>query len=163
MSLPRNYLLITALWLISLFIGSFTYSQSDDVGSGDSPNVILFSMDDLNDWVSPLGYSQAITPNMDRLADAGVLFTNAHADRESYAVINSNWRYIRYNDGTEELYNVKEDPHEWNNLMGTKKYDSVIQSMKQSAPEVFAPSATSKNELRLGVDGDSFHWEPKNK
>jgi arylsulfatase A-like enzyme len=26
------------------------------------------------------------------------------------------WRYIRYNDGSEELYNEKNDPHEWTNL-----------------------------------------------
>lgn len=35
------------------------------------PNVIIFATDDLNDWVTPLGYKQAITPNMDRLARQG--------------------------------------------------------------------------------------------
>lgn len=43
------------------------------------PNVIFFSLDDMNDFVNPLGYSQAKTPNMDRLAKMGTLFTNAHA------------------------------------------------------------------------------------
>ena len=45
----------------------------------DQPNVIFFAMDDLNDWVTPLGYNQAKTPNMDRLAKMGVNFTYAHA------------------------------------------------------------------------------------
>jgi len=31
------------------------------------PNVIFFVMDDLNDWVTPLGYDQVTTPNLDRL------------------------------------------------------------------------------------------------
>lgn len=43
------------------------------------PNVLFIAMDDLNDWVSCLGgHPQTITPNLDRLAASGVLFTNAH-------------------------------------------------------------------------------------
>lgn len=42
------------------------------------PNVLFFALDDLCDWVGPLGYDQAVTPNMDRLADMGVTFWNAH-------------------------------------------------------------------------------------
>ncbi|MBE0675676.1 MAG: sulfatase-like hydrolase/transferase, partial [Bacteroidales bacterium] len=45
----------------------------------NQPNVIFFALDDLNDWVTPLGYNQAKTPNMDRLASEGVVFTYAHA------------------------------------------------------------------------------------
>ncbi|VGO23259.1 sulfatase [Pontiella sulfatireligans] len=43
------------------------------------PNVVLIAIDDLNDWVGCLGgHPQAITPNIDRLAERGVLFNNAH-------------------------------------------------------------------------------------
>jgi len=43
------------------------------------PNVLLICIDDLNDWVTPLeGHSMVQTPNMDRLADRGMSFTNAH-------------------------------------------------------------------------------------
>ncbi|MEM9110613.1 MAG: sulfatase [Planctomycetota bacterium] len=43
------------------------------------PNVLLIAVDDLNDWIGCLGgHPQARTPNMDRLAERGVLFTNAH-------------------------------------------------------------------------------------
>jgi len=45
----------------------------------DRPNVIFFATDDLNTWVNPLGYSQAKTPNLDRLSAIGITFTNAHA------------------------------------------------------------------------------------
>ena len=85
-----------------------------------------------------------------------------HADRKSYAVVNSNWRYIYYNDGNEELYDVKNDPNEWTNLIGDRKYDEILTEMKKSAPAVFAPAATPKNDLKLIVEGDSFHWEKKN-
>ena len=43
------------------------------------PNVLFISMDDLNDWIGCMGgHPQAKTPNIDRLAASGVLFTNAH-------------------------------------------------------------------------------------
>ncbi len=44
-----------------------------------NPNVLFISVDDLNDWIGCLGgHPQAKTPNIDRLAASGVLFTNAH-------------------------------------------------------------------------------------
>jgi len=43
------------------------------------PNVLMMCIDDLNDWVGCLGgHPDAHTPNIDRLAQQGVLFTNAH-------------------------------------------------------------------------------------
>lgn len=43
------------------------------------PNVLMIAVDDLNDWIGCLrGHPQALTPNMDRLAARGLLFTNAH-------------------------------------------------------------------------------------
>lgn len=46
------------------------------------PNVLFISIDDMNDWVGRLnGNQQAITPNMDKLFDEGVLFTNAHCSQ----------------------------------------------------------------------------------
>ena len=44
-----------------------------------APNVLFIAVDDLNDWIGCLGgHPQALTPNIDRLAARGVLFTNAH-------------------------------------------------------------------------------------
>ena len=43
------------------------------------PNVLMIIADDLNDWVGCLdGHPDARTPNIDRLAKRGLLFTNAH-------------------------------------------------------------------------------------
>jgi arylsulfatase A-like enzyme len=42
-------------------------------------NVLFIAIDDLNDWVGCLGrHPNARTPNLDRLARTGTLFTNAH-------------------------------------------------------------------------------------
>lgn len=43
------------------------------------PNVLMILVDDMNDWVGCLkGHPQIKTPNIDRLAQRGLLFTNAH-------------------------------------------------------------------------------------
>ncbi len=45
----------------------------------ETPNVLFIAVDDLNDWVNCLGGRTGVhTPNIDRLAGRGVLFTNAH-------------------------------------------------------------------------------------
>ncbi|QDT03760.1 Choline-sulfatase [Rubripirellula lacrimiformis] len=43
------------------------------------PNIVMISIDDLNDWVEPLGgHPDVKTPAMQRLAQRGITFTNAH-------------------------------------------------------------------------------------
>jgi hypothetical protein len=47
--------------------------------SGIRPNILFISVDDLNDWVGCLGgHPQAKTPNIDALAQRGVLFEHAY-------------------------------------------------------------------------------------
>jgi arylsulfatase A-like enzyme len=36
--------------------------------------------------------------------------------QNNHAVRDERWRYIRYADGSEELYDHQTDPNEWNNL-----------------------------------------------
>ncbi|MEL6897250.1 MAG: sulfatase-like hydrolase/transferase, partial [Planctomycetota bacterium] len=46
----------------------------------NAKHVLVICIDDLNDWVGVLGgHPQASTPNIDRLAKHGVVFTNAHS------------------------------------------------------------------------------------
>lgn len=48
------------------------------VSAQQSPNVVFIAVDDLNDWVGCLkGHPQTVTPNIDKLAAKGMLFTNA--------------------------------------------------------------------------------------
>lgn len=47
--------------------------------SEQKPNVLFIAIDDLNDWIGCMGgHPQALTPNIDKLASEGMLFTNAH-------------------------------------------------------------------------------------
>jgi len=48
-------------------------------GAARRPNVLMISVDDMNDWVGCLGgYPGVRTPHIDRLARRGVLFSDAH-------------------------------------------------------------------------------------
>jgi arylsulfatase A-like enzyme len=48
--------------------------------SGVQPSVLFVTIDDLNDFIEPLGgHPQSITPNLNALAARGTLFANAHA------------------------------------------------------------------------------------
>src|ERR1051325_6470142 len=64
---------VRILLTISLFL------LSGVARAGERPNVLFISIDDLNDWVGCLHtHPQVKTPNIDRLAARGTLFTNAH-------------------------------------------------------------------------------------
>lgn len=59
-----------------LFISWFSIALNS--AAAEKPNVLFIAVDDWNDWVGCLGHGQAKTPNVDRLAARGMLFTNAH-------------------------------------------------------------------------------------
>ena len=64
--------------LLALLLTSVAVPQAA-LGAAPRPNVLMIIVDDMNDWVGCLGgHPQARTPNIDRLAKRGLLFTNAH-------------------------------------------------------------------------------------
>ncbi|MEM7231267.1 MAG: sulfatase, partial [Planctomycetota bacterium] len=52
----------------------------------------------------------------------------------NHAVRSERWRYIRYADGTEELYDHERDPHEWTNLAQNGQFESVRASLRKWLP-----------------------------
>lgn len=64
--------IVVASWILG---HGFRASAADT----KRPNILFIAVDDLNDWIGCMGgHSQTITPNFDRLAKSGILFTNAH-------------------------------------------------------------------------------------
>jgi arylsulfatase A-like enzyme len=61
------------------FVGSALLAGTSRAKPARPPNVLFLAVDDMNDWVGCLrGYPGVRTPNIDRLARQGVLFSNAH-------------------------------------------------------------------------------------
>jgi len=58
--------------------------------------------------------------------------------RGNHAVRDERWRYIRYADGTEELYDHSNDPNEWYNVAGNPKNAEVIRRLKRWLPKTEA-------------------------
>jgi arylsulfatase A-like enzyme len=59
-------------------------------------------------------------------------------DSGNYSVTGPRWRYLRYADGNEELYDSVNDPHEWTNLAGRAETSHVQQAMAARLPVVAA-------------------------
>jgi len=54
----------------------------------------------------------------------------------NHAVRSQRWRYIRYADGSEELYDHDADPHEWRNLASSAEHASVKAELAAWLPTV---------------------------
>lgn len=79
----------------------------------------------------------------------------------NHAVRTDRWRYIRYADGTEELYDLKADPHEWTNLAGRPAFVSVIAEQQKWLPKIdLPPTPGSANRvLTYNKVTDEAIWE----
>lgn len=81
----------------------------------------------------------------------------------NHAVRTERWRYIRYADGSEELYDLQADPREWTNLAGDGKYSSVIAEHRRWLPRIDVPPAPGSRDRVLTYDktADEAVWEGK--
>jgi len=59
--------------------------------------------------------------------------------RGNHAVRSKRWRYIRYNDGSEELYDHHNDPREWQNLASFPEYREIVSQHARWLPQTEAP------------------------
>jgi arylsulfatase A-like enzyme len=66
----------------------------------------------------------------------------------NHTVRSERWRYIRYADGGEELYDHRNDPHEWTNLAGKPEFASVKADLAKWLPKSDAPSLSPKDKRK---------------
>jgi arylsulfatase A-like enzyme len=58
--------------------------------------------------------------------------------RGNHSLRTSRWRYIRYADGAEELYDHDADPNEWTNLAGQPEHDATRCELARRLPQTEA-------------------------
>ena len=66
----------------------------------------------------------------------------------NHSIKSTKWRYIKYVDGSEELYDLDKDQNEWKNLAGNSEYKSVIEDHRKWLP---------KNEKPILGKGSTGH------
>jgi arylsulfatase A-like enzyme len=57
-----------------------------------------------------------------------------------HAVRTERWRYIRYADGTEELYDDDQDPYEWTNLAPRPEFAATVKELAAFLPKENKPA-----------------------
>jgi arylsulfatase A-like enzyme len=87
---------------------------------------------------------------------------DANAPREWPAITTHNqgnhsirteaWRYIRYADGTEELYDQKADPNEWTNLANQAGNETTKQDLAKWLPKIDKPAVPGSKSRVLTYD-----------
>ena len=57
----------------------------------------------------------------------------------NYSIRSERYRYIHYNDGSEEFYDHADDAHEWNNQIGNPELAALIEEHRAHKPKQFHP------------------------
>jgi arylsulfatase A-like enzyme len=65
---------------------------------------------------------------------------------QNHTVRSEQWRYIRYANGDEELYDHRNDPYEWTNLASRAEFKSVKQDLAQYFPKKNLPEGTKRGK-----------------
>jgi arylsulfatase A-like enzyme len=81
----------------------------------------------------------------------------------NHSIRDDNWRYIRYADGSEELYDMKADPREWKNLASDPQHVATKAGLAKWLPKTDVPMAPGSRERILSYDPETHvaTWEGK--
>lgn len=84
-------------------------------------------------------------------------------NQHNHAVRSERWRYISYADGSEELYDMRNDPQEWRNLLaepdGASRHADVVREHRRRLPNTNAPPAPGSKDRILTYASGRATWE----
>jgi choline-sulfatase len=87
--------------------------------------------------------------------------TNAAWDRpivttfykDNHALRSDHWRYIRYADGSQELYDLRVDPNEWHNVAADPKHAPALRDFAKRLPRINVDPVAGSRGLGGLIDG----------
>jgi choline-sulfatase len=79
----------------------------------------------------------------------------------NHSVRDIRWRYIRYADGSQELYDHEVDPNEWHNLANDAGNDETMARLASMIPREDKPHAPGSAGRVLQKSADGWKWEGK--
>ena len=74
----------------------------------------------------------------------------------NHAVVSSRWRYIRYRDGGEELYDRVSDPNEFTNLAGLAKHTKLKSEMAKYMPKTSALPKPDRKDYDFNYESYTY-------
>ena len=80
-------------------------------------------------------------------------------NHDNHSIRSVRYRYIKYADGSEEFYDLKKDPQEWNNVIADPKHADRISEHRRFIPKRnLMPAPGSKSRILTHQDGKTI-WE----
>lgn len=67
------------------------------------------------------------------------------------SITDGRYRYIQYPDGSNELYDHSDDPHEWTNIAPLKSSKKIIKRLQKQIPNKWAKSLGGTTEKQKGA------------
>jgi len=77
-------------------------------------------------------------------------------ERGNHSVCDERWRYIRYRDGTEELYDREKDPNEFTNLAADPQFSERKRRMARWIPTSSAQPVPDRNAYDFDFEHYTF-------
>jgi arylsulfatase A-like enzyme len=79
----------------------------------------------------------------------------------NHAVRTEEWRLIRYADGSEELYDLRNDPNEWTNLAANAEFNGVKNDVAKWLPKIDKPPVPGSRDRVVTYDSTKREakWE----
>lgn len=77
-------------------------------------------------------------------------------DQGNHSLMGKDWHYIHYADGSEELYDLKNDPNEWYNIAGRADVGAIKAKFAAQLPSRNAAPAPTKNAYDF--DPERYTW-----
>ncbi len=84
-------------------------------------------------------------------------------NHDNHTIRTEKWRYIRYADGSEELYDLQADPNEWKNIAGDPNLAETKRDLAQWLPKVNKAPVPQSAQRILTYDPatGNVNWEGK--
>lgn len=127
------------------------------------PNVLFIVVDDLNTEVGLIDLYPTLCElarlelpaGLDGTSLAGMIRGKKqdHAPvltvfgPDNFALRSERWRYIHYADGSEELYDHRNDPDEHSNLAGNPEYEPILEEFRPQIPKKSVPFVPGSSGL----------------
>ena len=96
---------------------------------------------------------------MPQLQDANAPRTRPAITTDNHGLRTKRWRYIRYADGSEELYDMVKDPNEFTDLAADSRYSAEKLALKKQLPRINKKPAAGSARRILIYEKGVANWE----